>query len=135
MDAATAALVGAALGFVGNALVTWINKHFDERKARRELIIKSAWDYYTTRLEITKALGGSFPPFETFLFYTTKVIDLALRKNLSNQEVLEQLRKIHEFEEQLVQVARDYSTKECWVPKATKGTFMTTAPAGSGVCP
>jgi hypothetical protein len=47
MDAATAALVGAALGFVGNAL-TWITKHFDERKAQRELIIKSAWDYYTT---------------------------------------------------------------------------------------
>jgi hypothetical protein len=45
MDAAAAGLIGAALGFFGNAVVTWINRHYDESKARRELMIKTAWDY------------------------------------------------------------------------------------------
>lgn len=122
-DAATAALVGAAIGFVGNALVTWINKHFDERKARREIILKSAWDYYATRLEIAKDWakvrpeGAPIPPFSTFLFYTTKVVDLALRKNLSDQKVLKELRKIHALEEQMVQVVQDYSAKARFNPE------------------
>jgi hypothetical protein len=41
MDAATAGLFGVAIGICGNALATWINKHFEERKARRELFIKN----------------------------------------------------------------------------------------------
>jgi hypothetical protein len=54
MDAAAAGLVGAAIGFLGNALVTWINKHFDERKARRELLIKTASDYFSSHVETLK---------------------------------------------------------------------------------
>jgi hypothetical protein len=82
MDATTAALLGAVIGFLGNAFVTWINKHFDERKAQRELMLKTAWDYYSSRLELAKEVakergGGDFPPFSTFLFHTIRTVDLA----------------------------------------------------------
>jgi hypothetical protein len=102
MDATTAALLGAAIGFLGNALLTWINKHFDERKARRELIVKTAWDCYSTRLEPAKERAreggaGRFPLFSVFLFHTIKTVDLALRKNLSNEEIADEMRKIEEL--------------------------------------
>jgi hypothetical protein len=58
MPAATAGLIGAALGFCGNSLVAWINRHFDERKARRELLVKTAWDYFSSRYETAKVTGG-----------------------------------------------------------------------------
>ena len=75
MDAATAGLIGAAIGFFSNALVTWINKHFDERKAQRELLVRTSWDYYLSRSELAKEVakerGGSsgFSPFSVFLFH------------------------------------------------------------------
>jgi hypothetical protein len=110
MDAATAALIGAAIGFLGNALVTWITKHFDERKARRELMLKTAWDYYSSRLELAKEVAkergrGNFPPFSTFLFHTIRTVDLALRENLSNQQIAEGMRKIEELNKELIKVA------------------------------
>jgi len=33
-------------------------------------------------------------PFETFLFHTMKVIELALNKNLSDEQIVEEVRKI-----------------------------------------
>jgi hypothetical protein len=110
MDATTAALLGAAIGFLGNAVVTWINKRFDERKARRELMIKTAWDYYSSRREIAEEVakergGGKFTPFSTFLFHTIRTVDLALRENLSNQQIAEEMRKIEELNKELIKVA------------------------------
>ena len=29
MDAATAGTIGAAVGFIGNSLISWINRHFE----------------------------------------------------------------------------------------------------------
>jgi hypothetical protein len=114
MDTTTAALLGAAIGVIGtaigifgNALVTWINRHFDERKARRELMIKTAWDYYSSRLELAKdgKLRGPLPPFSNILFLVTRIVDLGLRENLSNQQIAEEMRKIDELEKELIKVA------------------------------
>jgi hypothetical protein len=33
-------------------------------------------------------------PFETFLFHTMKVVELALNKNLSDERIVEEVRKI-----------------------------------------
>jgi len=92
MDAATAGLVGAAIGFGGNAVVTWITKHYEERKARREILVKTAWDYFSSHSDLAKNLDVTLMPFELYIFYTVKVVELALRENLSNQEVLDEMR-------------------------------------------
>jgi len=92
MNAATAALLGAGIGILGNLALTWINKHFDEKKARRELLIKTSWDHFSTLAEWTK--GQRVAPFEAFLFHTMKVIELALNKNLSDEQIVEEVRKI-----------------------------------------
>ena len=108
MDTTTAALLGAAIGVIGtaigilgNLLMTWINRHFDERKARR-LMIKTAWDYYSSRLELAKAgkASGRLPPFSNILFLIIKIVDLGLRENLSNQQILEKTRELNELEKE-----------------------------------
>jgi hypothetical protein len=98
MNAAIAALVGAGIGFAGNALTTWINRYFDEKKASRELVVKTAWDQWSTELQTRmKGGGGVLAPLEVYLFHTLKVIDLAAQKNLSNEEIVSEVRKIREL--------------------------------------
>src|SRR5258707_3295106 len=94
MNAATDALFGAGIGIFGTLVSTWINRHFDEKKARRELMVKTSWDHFSALNQWTKAHGGTMAPFETYLFHTIKVIELALNKNLSNEQIVEEVRKI-----------------------------------------
>jgi hypothetical protein len=94
MNAATAALLGAGIGIVGNLVLTWVNRQFDEKKAQRELMIKTGWDHFSTLAEWAKTKGGNLAPFETYLFHTLKVIELASKKNLSNEQIVEEVRKI-----------------------------------------
>jgi hypothetical protein len=108
MDAATAGLLGAAIGFCGTAVVTWITKHYEERKARREILVKTAWDYFSSRSDLAKNIrNATLMPFELYIFYTVKVVELALRENLSNQEVLDEMRKYHAFQKELTEVSNE----------------------------
>jgi hypothetical protein len=109
-DAAIAALAGAGIGIFGTLGSTWINRFFDERKARRELLIKTSWDHFLTRAEITKVKGGELARFETYVFYTLKVIDLALTKNLSNEQIVEELRKIRGLTNAIIADVRKMQT-------------------------
>lgn len=102
MNAATAALLGAGIGIFGTLISTWINRHFDEKKARRELMVKTSWDHYSTLAEFTKAQGGRLAPFETYPFHTQKVIELALNESLSNEQIVEEVRKIRGLTMQLL---------------------------------
>ena len=40
-------------------------------------------------------------PFEIFMFCTARIVELALRKDLSDQQILDEMRKIHDFEKEL----------------------------------
>jgi hypothetical protein len=46
-------------------------------------------------------------PFEVFVLYTVKVLELALRKDLSNDAILDEMRKIHQFEKELIKMVDD----------------------------
>jgi hypothetical protein len=108
MDAATAGLLGASLVLLGNAVVTGINRYFDERKSRRNLMINTAWDYYVSVGEAAKNVpGGILMPFEVFLLYTPRVVELALRENLSKEEIVDEMRKIHQLERELIKLSND----------------------------
>jgi len=92
MNAAIAALAGAVIGFVGNALSTWINRYFDEKKARRELMVKTAWDQWSTEFNRIRSSPARLAPLEVYLFHTLKVVDLATRTNLSNEQIVARAR-------------------------------------------
>jgi hypothetical protein len=93
MDAATAGLlgtaIGAAIGFFGNASITWINRSFDEKRARRELKTKTAFDYWQTAFQKTEAV-----PFEASFFLAIKIMELTERKHLSEEEFVAELKKL-----------------------------------------
>jgi hypothetical protein len=86
MNAATAALLGAGIGILGTLVSTWINRHFDEKKARRELMVKTGWDHYSTLATFAKDKGGGIAPFETYLFHTLKIVELALNDNSGREK-------------------------------------------------
>ena len=88
-------------------MVTWVTKYYDDLKSRREIIVKTAWDHYESALEILKIKGGKIQPFASFLFYTMKVIDLSMRRDLSDQQFVEELRFIHERQKTVNQIARE----------------------------
>jgi hypothetical protein len=97
MNAATAALFHAGIGIFGNLALTWINRHFDEKKTRRELIIRTAWDHFSTMGEWSKDRGFGLAPFETYLFHTNEGHRIGLNKDLSNEQIVEEVRKIREL--------------------------------------
>jgi hypothetical protein len=88
MDAATAGLVGAAIGFSGNALITWINRYFDEKKARCELKLKTAFDYWQTAFQAAISKGSENVPFEAFFLHAVQIMELTERKDLSADEFI-----------------------------------------------
>ena len=88
MDAATAALAGTGIGLLGNALVTWINRHYDERKARRELMYKTGFDYWKTAFEAAQVIGNRNVPFEAFFLYGIELMELSEDKTLSKEQRL-----------------------------------------------
>jgi hypothetical protein len=97
MNAALAGLLGTiAGGFIGSA-ATFINRYFDEKKARRDLMVKTAWDQWSTGFEWIKSRGGQLPPLEVYFFHTLKVVELAARKNLSNEQIIAEVRKTREL--------------------------------------
>jgi hypothetical protein len=61
-------------------------------------VVKTAWDQWSSELQARMGgSGGVLAPLEVYLFHTLKVIDLAARKNLSNEQIVAEVRKIREL--------------------------------------
>jgi hypothetical protein len=101
MNAAIAGLIGTALGASGGIVGNLIKSYFDERKARRELMLKTAYDFWRSVYEEARAKNVQIDPFETFVFHITKVLELAGRKNLTNKKIRIALKKIRELSDGL----------------------------------
>ena len=101
MDSATAALIGAAFGASGGIAGNLIKSYFDERKARRELMLKTAYDFWQSVYQEARDSKVQIDPFETFVFHITKVLELAERKNLTNEKIRAELKKIRELSDGL----------------------------------
>jgi hypothetical protein len=91
MDAATAGLLGVAIGLIGNAVITWINRRFDEKRSSRELKTKTAFDYWKAAFEKSERV-----PFEASFFLAVKIMELTERKHLSEEEFVSELRRLRD---------------------------------------
>jgi hypothetical protein len=61
MNAAVAGFLGTCIGTFGTLAVTWLTKHYEEKKARRELMVKTAWDYWAIGRSQKPARPGIMP--------------------------------------------------------------------------
>jgi hypothetical protein len=101
MDSAKSALIGIALGAFAGIAGTWIKSYFDDRKSRREVMLNIAYDFWQSVYQEARARGVQIDPFETFVFHTMKVLELAQHKNLTNEQIRAQLKKIRELSDGL----------------------------------
>ena len=56
---AAVGLIGACIGSFGTLVVTWLTKHYEEKKARRELLVKTDFDF-TIRFGIRNEVGRGY---------------------------------------------------------------------------
>ena|ERR1700731_1604238 len=94
LPTAIAGFVGVLVGSFGTFAVTWLTKHYEEKKARRELRIKTAFDYWKSAFEAAQAKGRDTVPFEAFFPFALQIIDLAERKGLSQEQFMAELSKV-----------------------------------------
>jgi hypothetical protein len=101
MNAAIAGLIGTALGASGGIAENLIKSYFDERKARRELMLKTAYDFWRSVYDEARAKSVQIDPFETFVFHTMKVLELTERSDLTNEKIRSALKEIRELSDGL----------------------------------
>jgi hypothetical protein len=94
LPTAIAGFVGVLVGAFGTFAVTWLTKHYEEKKARRELRVKIAFDYWQTTFKTAQDKSREPIPFEAFFLHALHIIDLAERKNLSQDQFLAELDKL-----------------------------------------
>jgi hypothetical protein len=107
MNAAVAGFLGTCIGTFGTLAVTWLTKHYEEKKARRELMVKTAWDYWAKGFDAAQTRGAQTAPFEAFMFHALKIIELADHKSLSNKQLRDELKKIREFTDTITDDSRN----------------------------
>jgi hypothetical protein len=93
VDAVTAGFLGTVLGATVGTVGTLITKYFDERKARREVIQKTAFEYWQTTFQAALTKGPPEVPFEAFFLHAVQIMELAERKDLAQDEFIAELNK------------------------------------------
>lgn len=77
MDAAVAALIGAAIGVLGSLGGTWIQQRHQTRRDRLKLAADLGLADYKQKLELARTQVGSssVPPISVFVAYHAEVLD------------------------------------------------------------
>lgn len=82
-------LLGTAVGALPPIIITLINKRYEERRALRELIIKTGLENYKHMFEIAKDQGGGswIVPVDDFIVHMLLVSEKLLHKKLTPEEI------------------------------------------------
>jgi hypothetical protein len=70
---------------------------YHDRKERRQLMVKAAWDYWSKGFDAAQSWNAQTAPFEAFMFHALKVIELSQRRELSDEQLRDELKKAREF--------------------------------------
>jgi len=99
MDAAIAALLGAALGALGSIGGVWLQQRHQSSRDRLKLAADLGLADYNQMLERAKTKGGPMPPISLFVAYHIDALD-ALAKGEFDEE------RIAEIEERQTKLLR-----------------------------
>jgi hypothetical protein len=101
-------IIGALSGVLITSLVNlannWMTKRSEERTKIRELVINAAIENWKEKTEQTLKLQAMHPspnarlyPLDFFIVYMAKICDVALKPNVSHQEVMTKFREAGEM--------------------------------------
>ena len=88
VDSATATLLGTVLGAMISQAANVINGFFGDRKARRELMYKTAFDYWKTAFQAAEARNFKNVPFEALFLYRMELMAISERNYRSKEAFL-----------------------------------------------
>ena len=101
MNAATAGLIGTAIGSLSSGsvaiIILLINKRTEERRQMRELAMNAAMDNWNKKFEDFKQRGGSMPPVEVFIIHMVKLFEMLGSKNLTADNLAAKLQEVCRF--------------------------------------
>ena len=96
IDAATATVLGAAVGAAVAGVFTvfnlWLARRSDERRQIRELAVRAAienWKYYD---EAAKQLGQESPPLDIYILHASRLVSAIDGRELTPVEIRSRIR-------------------------------------------
>ena len=90
-----AAIGGGAITGSVTVLSLLISRYFDERRERRELIVRIATENYGRYADAAKRLGGNLEPIESFIIHATEIMKIVDDGVSSESEIRDRLRKAY----------------------------------------
>jgi hypothetical protein len=117
MITALSAIIGAFVGAISALGITWITKIYDDKKHRREVIIRTALENWKTQSELTKSMaqhsGASVKiyPIDDFIIHHIIMADALLAEEISSDWVEKSFRKSKEIRKALNEL-RDREKQE-----------------------
>lgn len=92
-------LVASSVG----VFVTWINKRFEDKKHRRELIVNTAIENWKANSELVKEFAkasgksAALYPLDDFIVHWSKLADVLLEKKIDSKKLEETLKENEEL--------------------------------------
>lgn len=83
-------IVGGLIGFSG----TWLQKYYDQKRHRREMIFKAAIEHWKKGTEFAMAQKGSVLPLEHYLMHWQKFEDTVINQELKGEDLKNELEDI-----------------------------------------
>lgn len=93
------ALSGAFIGSLSTLAVTWVNKRYDDKRARRDLVVSTAVANWKQAVEIALRKQGqgqkvSVPPVDDFIIHMLILSDRIIDKKMEPEKIKEILAEI-----------------------------------------
>jgi hypothetical protein len=107
MDTTTITTIGAlVVGFVSvisSVAIVWLNKHYDERRFRRDIILKTAVESYAQYCQNAKDSGrvGVLLPFADYVLLMTYFSERSLDSSINPSNIEEHMAEIDTMHEKM----------------------------------
>jgi hypothetical protein len=83
MDAAAAALIGAAIGALGSVAGVWLQQRHQTRRERLKVAADLGLADYNSSMELVKKNGGAMVPLSAWVAYHAEFMDALAEGTLS----------------------------------------------------
>lgn len=97
------ALIGALVSAISSTAIVWVNKYFDERRHRRELILKTAVESYSQYCQNAKDSGavGLLLPFADYVLLMAYLSEKSLDASITPSNVAKHLAEVDAMHDQM----------------------------------
>jgi hypothetical protein len=98
------ALVGGLVSTISSTAILWLNKYFDERRHRRELILKTAVESYAQYCQNAKdsgQVGKLLLPFADYVLLMTYLSEKSLDTTINPSNIEEHLAELDTLHEKM----------------------------------